>query len=196
MQGLLNQISLLNLTAKKGLIMTVTFYPDLTGGSGGATVAVGTIAAWDTTKTYTTNLDMVSYQNAIWTTVATNTNSTPSLTNSNWKRVADMNSSNSQIPYINTTGNYTLSQGVFAVRSDTTTSNNTITLDLISNFVPPTSTTMLSEFLIIKQGFANILTIQTSGSDTFQDGSTSKVFQGNGVNIPLYLDFDSSVWRI
>ena len=51
---------------------------------------------WISTKTYTLG-NMISWNNALWQAQATNTNSTPSDTNPNWKKVLFIDTTNLEL---------------------------------------------------------------------------------------------------
>ena len=152
-----------------------------------------TITLWSNTVSYTVG-NFVYSGNAIWCCRVANTNSTPSLTNNNWRREADLDSSTSRMVPQTINSNYTWPKGVFSVRAAGLTADTTVTLSLISSFADSDTTSKIQEFVLIKADNNKTLTLATSSPDTFNDGTTTKTITGNTV-VRFFLDFTSNVWR-
>lgn len=152
------------------------------------------IQLWSNVTAYTAG-QFVYSNNSIWCCRANNTNSSPSLTNNNWRRESDLDSSTFRTTIQTVSANYTWSKGVFGVRAAGLTADITITLSLISSFSDPDTASKIQEFIIIKADNARNIILNTSEPDKFSDGSASKEITGNSV-FRFILDYTSSNWRV
>lgn len=162
------------------------------GGGGGGTT--GAVLTWDSTTAYTTSACVLS-SNALWIARANNTNSAPTLSGNNWRRIADFDTSNNRLFSASTAANYAWNKGVFCLIVTALTADITITLNTIASFSDSDTTNRVQEFILIKQTNANVANLTCTPPNTFSDGATTKVIQNASV-FRFYADFTSATWRI
>jgi hypothetical protein len=176
-----------NTTPSTGNSLASKSYVDSTAGS-------GVLTMWNNTRTYAVG-DMVASGNSLWVCRVAGSNQIPSLATNNWRRLADLDTSNQSLYVQPVTANYTWPREVFAIRADTSSGNITVTLGTVASYANSDTSNRLRTFWALKDSNANTLTIQLSGSDTFPDGSTSLVLRNGGVSAFFYADFASNKWR-
>jgi hypothetical protein len=152
------------------------------------------IAAWSNATAYTVG-SFAYTGNAIWCCKVANTNSAPSLTNNNWVREADTDTSTLKLFTQNINANYTWSKGIFSVRAAALAADITVTLSAISTFVDSGTSNRIQEFILVKADNSHNIVLNTTSPDTFSDGTTTRTISGNTV-FRMILDFTSSIWRI
>lgn len=150
---------------------------------------------WSSTVTYAVG-DMVISAECIWMCRVTGTNLTPLLTNTNWKQIANKDSSQNLTFSVYTTANYSFAAGITTVVAENTGSDITLTLPTIASLggVLGDTTNRVQEFKIYKVGQMNKVTINCGGADTFSDGTTSISLVANGSVSRLFVIFNKTIW--
>lgn len=149
---------------------------------------------WSNTTPYVIGQIVIS-SNALWLCRVAGTNSAPSLVTNNWRRLADIDTTNQRIFVQGISANYTWPKGTYAVRADTSGGDITITMNAITTYSDSDTSNRIQSFWVVKDSSANTLTIQLSGTDTFPDGTNKMTLINNGVSTWIYADFAVSKWR-
>jgi hypothetical protein len=150
---------------------------------------------WVSTVPYVVG-DMVISSEGIWMCRIAGTNLTPSLSNNNWRQIANKDSSQYLTFSSYVTANYTIPTGITAVVAETTGADFTVTLPLISTIqgVLGDTTNRVQEFKVFKVGQTNKVIIACGGTDTFADGTTTFNLISNGSVGRVFVVFNKSNW--
>ena len=152
------------------------------------------IKNWDATISYVVDQVVIS-ASALWVCRVAGLNLVPTVSNNNWKQIANItipqNATFAGTTIATTTYNFPAYQT--AAKFNTAANNITVTMPTIASMTNADMANQIQLFKLFKLAQANLLTVNLSGGDTFTDGSVSVSTSAQGL-ISIYCIYNSTIW--
>jgi hypothetical protein len=152
------------------------------------------IKKWISTTSYVAD-QVVIHSGGLWICRVPGLNLTPSITDNNWKQIANIASTRSSVfaGSAITAATYTYPTYQNAAKFDTSGISILVNMPSIASMTNTDMTNQIQNFNLFKIAQANVLTIQLSGADTFTDGTTRISTSAQGL-VSLYCIYGTTIW--